>query len=293
MDHLETYLNHCQYYKRLSKHTLRAYRSDLKQFFNSDFSDVTDYLNDLILRTKKTSTLKRKIASLKSFYRYLEERNLCPENHLIRTKYQFQSEKRLPKTIPTHELKRLYHYLEHQMTQAKTNYAKKKACRNLLICLLLLATGLRISELCQLKREQLNLNSRTIQVLGKGNKERLLYIGHERTFQLLLDYLASDSPHQTDYLFPGKNHDEYLREQTIRLLLKTISKKLKFSKIITPHMFRHSFATMLLDDNVDIRYIQQLLGHSSIAVTQIYTHVSSTKQQEILVQHNPLNAINS
>lgn len=293
MNHLEAYLHHCQYYKRLSKHTLRAYRSDLKQFFNSDFSDVTDYLNDLILRTKKTSTLKRKIASLKSFYRYLEERNLCPENHLIRTKYQFQSEKRLPKTISSHELKQLYHYLEHQLAQAKTNYAKKKSCRNLLICLLLLATGLRISELCQLKREQLNLNSRTIQVIGKGNKERLLYIGHERTFQLLLDYLATDFPHQTTNLFPGKNHGEHLKEQTVRRLLRTISTTLKFSKIITPHMFRHSFATMLLDDNIDIRYIQQLLGHSSIAVTQIYTHVSSAKQQEILIHHNPLNTINS
>ncbi|MDO4432057.1 MAG: tyrosine-type recombinase/integrase [Aerococcaceae bacterium] len=288
---LRDYLIYCQRYKRLSNHTLRAYESDLKQFIHSEFSDIKDFIDFLALTTVKTSTLKRKIASLKSFYRYLEEQKICAENPLAKISYHFQSEKRLPKTIPYHELRQLYDYLEERVTLSKTPHAHRQSCRNLLLCLLLLATGLRISELCQLKLSQIHLRQRTIHVLGKGNKERILYIGHERTFQLLEEYLLNNFNHSSTYLFPGKETHDHLKEQSVRLLLKSISAKLNFSIPITPHMFRHSFATMLLDNNVDIRYIQQLLGHSSIAVTQIYTHVSSAKQQEILVHHNPLNAI--
>ncbi|HEX0345534.1 TPA: tyrosine-type recombinase/integrase, partial [Streptococcus pneumoniae] len=96
-----------------------------------------------------------------------------------------------------------------------------------------------------------------------------------------------------DFLFPGKHSPKPLSEQSVRLILKRIVEQNGLSKTITPHMFRHSFATMLLDNDVDIRYIQQILGHSSISITQIYTHVSHSKQKEILSSFNPMSVIHS
>lgn len=162
--------------------------------------------------------------------------------------------------------------------------------RNLLLISLLLSTGLRISELCNLKLDNINLENRTIQILGKGKKVRLLYIGNDKTLSLLEDYIAHHCSHSS-YLFTSVKNDDHLKEQSVRLSLKNISHSLQLKKHITPHMFRHSFATMLLDNGVDIRQIQHLLGHSNINVTQIYTHVSQSKQVEILSEHNPLNQI--
>ncbi|HEV1954952.1 TPA: tyrosine-type recombinase/integrase, partial [Streptococcus pneumoniae] len=96
-----------------------------------------------------------------------------------------------------------------------------------------------------------------------------------------------------DFLFPGKHSLKPLSEQSVRLVIKRIVEQNNFSRTITPHMFRHSFATMLLDSDVDIRYIQQILGHSSISITQIYTHVSHSKQKEILSSFNPVSVIHS
>lgn len=285
------YLEYCRFYKKLSKHSLRAYESDLRHFLCSEQNDVTEYIAQLTQHVKKTSTLKRKVASLKSFYKYLEDEQLLSENPLKGFQLRCRSERQLPKTISHKDLERLFHGLQQDTQQAKTPYAKHQSERNLLIFSLLLATGLRISELCQLTKSQIDLSRRLICIKGKGRKERILYIGNDTVYNLLESYLITHSFGSSDYIFPGKNNTSYLSEQSIRLILKRLSLQLQLQKIITPHMFRHSFATMLLDQNVDIRHIQHLLGHSSIAVTQIYTHVSQAKQEEILRKYNPLNQI--
>lgn len=286
-----TYLEYCKTHKRLSPHTIRAYKNDLTQFYNSNLDDVELYIEYLTKSNLKTSTLRRKIASLKVFYHYLKVQNLIENNPFHQVRFQFRTEKTLTKTISQKTLKHIYFYLEQKMTNAKTDYQKQKSLRNLLIISLLLSTGIRISELCHIRLNDISLSNHSLHIIGKGKKERIIYLGDYTTLLLLKKYISTYCNPSNTYLFLGKSSNNPLSEQSIRLVLKKIQKQIHLTISITPHMFRHSFATMLLDSDVDIRYIQQILGHSSISVTQIYTHVSQSKQKEILSLSNPITSI--
>lgn len=291
--HISTFLDYCKTHRRLSSHTIRAYKNDLLQFYNSNYSSVETYVEYLTKSNIKSNTLRRKIASLKVFYSYLKYHNLVDENPFNQLRFQFRTEKILPKTIPCDILKSIFSHLEQKVAYSKTKYQKQKAERNLLIISLLLSTGIRISELCHIHLKDINFSNRTLHIIGKGKKERILFLGDQTTFSLLKTYINKYCVRPNDYLFTGQNPLKALSEQSVRLILKKMVKKNNLSITITPHMFRHSFATMLLDKDVDIRYIQQILGHSSISVTQIYTHVSQSKQKEILTLCNPISSIRS
>ena len=290
---ISTYLDYCKTHKRLSSHTIRAYKNDLMQFYNSDYDNVESYIEQLTQSNIKTNTLRRKIACMKVFYNYLKYQNIIEENPFNQLRFQFRTEKILPKTIPHDILKSIFLYLEQRVVLSKTDYQKQHAERNLLIISLLLSTGIRISELCHIHLKDINLSNKTLRIIGKGKKERILFLGDQTTFNLLETYINKNGKESNDFLFPGKHSPKPLSEQSVRLILKRIVEQNSLSKTITPHMFRHSFATMLLDNDVDIRYIQQILGHSSISVTQIYTHVSHSKQKEILSSFNPMSVIHS
>lgn len=290
---ISTYLSYCETHKRLSTHTIRAYKNDLLQFYNSNYNNVESYIEFLTKSNIKSNTLRRKIASLKVFYNYLKFQDIIDENPFNQLRFQFRKEKILPKTIPYDILKSVYSYSEQKVIYSKSKYQKQKAERNLLIISLLLSTGIRISELCHIHFKDINFSNRTLHIIGKGKKERILFLGDQTTFSLLKTYINKYCVQPNDYLFTGQNPLKALSEQSVRLILKKLVKKNNLSITITPHMFRHSFATMLLDKDVDIRYIQQILGHSSISVTQIYTHVSQSKQKEILTLCNPISSIRS
>ena len=290
---ISTYLDYCKTHKRLSSHTIRAYKNDLMQFYNSDYDNVESYIEQLTQSNIKTNTLRRKIACMKVFYNYLKYQNIIEENPFNQLRFQFRIEKILPKTIPHDILKSIFIYLEQKVIVSKTDYQKQHAERNLLIISLLLSTGIRISELCHIHLKDINLSNKTLHIIGKGKKERILFLGDQKTFNLLETYINKTKNEPNDFLFPGKHSPKPLSEQSVRLILKRIVEQNSLSKTITPHMFRHSFATMLLDSDVDIRYIQQILGHSSISITQIYTHVSHSKQKEILSSFNPVSVIHS
>ena len=290
---ISNYLSYCKTHKRLSTHTIRAYKNDLLQFYNSNYNNVESYIEFLTKSNIKSNTLRRKIASLKVFYSYLKFQDIIDENPFNQLRFQFRNEKILPKTIPYDILKSVYSYLEQKVIYSKSKYQKQKAERNLLIISLLLSTGIRISELCHIHLKDINFSNRTLHIIGKGKKERILFLGDQTTFRLLKTYINKYCIQPNDYLFTGQNPLKALSEQSVRLILKKLVKKNNLSITITPHMFRHSFATMLLDKDVDIRYIQQILGHSSISVTQIYTHVSQSKQKEILTLCNPISSIRS
>lgn len=290
---ISTYLSYCETHKRLSTHTIRAYKNDLLQFYNSNYNNVESYIEFLTKSNIKSNTLRRKIASLKVFYNYLKFQDIIDENPFNQLRFQFRKEKILPKTIPYDILKSVYSYSEQKVIYSKSKYQKQKAERDLLIISLLLSTGIRISELCHIHLKDINFSNRTLHIIGKGKKERILFLGDQTTFSLLKTYINKYCFQPNDYLFTGQNPLKALSEQSVRLILKKLVKKNNLSITITPHMFRHSFATMLLDKDVDIRYIQQILGHSSISVTQIYTHVSQSKQKEILTLCNPISSIRS
>ena len=160
---------------------------------------------------------------------------------------------------------------------AKTNFQTIISIRNIAIIGLLFSTGIRISELCNIKVADINFNEKTLKIFGKGSKERILYIGNETVVDFCKKYKQLN------------RFGKQISDQSVRIFLKNIESELKLTEHITPHMFRHTFATTLLEKDVDIRYIQSILGHSSISTTQIYTHVTYFKQIEILTEKNPIN----
>ena len=156
---------------------------------------------------------------------------------------------------------------------------------------LLFATGIRISELCSLKMNDINLYDRTILIYGKGAKERKLQIGNDDVIKILEKYKNTylNGIKRTNHFFVNPN-GRPLSDQSVRRAINKYTSLAAIELHITPHMFRHTLATSLLEADVDIRYIQEMLGHSSINITEIYTHVAMSKQRDILTTKHPRNS---
>lgn len=293
-DYRERYLKDCALRKRLSDKTIRAYQIDLNQFFiflknaADDENAVKSYIHDLNERYEKCKTIKRKLASIKAYYAYLEYEELIDHSPFRKIRTQMKEPKILPKIISKNDLQAIFDYLLQCVAIADTQYKMLMAVRNLALSQLLLATGIRISELCNIRKSDLNLNEKCLRIWGKGAKERIIYIGNDGVVNMLKKYADMTEDMQCEYFFLSKYHTR-LSEQSVRILLQNLESELQLTHHITPHMFRHTFATSLLEKDVDTRYIQQILGHSSIATTQIYTYVSAKKQKEVLMKRNPLN----
>lgn len=183
----------------------------------------------------------------------------------------------------------IFNYAYQVKRNTQTEYGNAVALRNVLILELLFATGMRISELCSLTIEQVYFTDYIIKIYGKGSKERLIQICNKNVQRLLNEY--KNTLTNNKYFFTNRLHKR-LSEQSVRNMINNYSIQSGVTLHITPHMFRHSFATLLLEEDVDIRYIQQMLGHSSITTTQIYTHISINKQKIILTEKHPRNKLN-
>ncbi len=289
-NYFEGYFSFCHYQKRLNEKTLKAYRIDLKQvktyFYDKELNkeNINKYI--VFLKSKyKTKTIKRKITTLKSFVNYLEYEEIIENNPFKNINIKFKEEFILPKIIPLLEIEKIINYIYNEYKIKDNNISK---LRDLLLVQLLISTGMRVSEISNLKLYDININNNTFKINGKGDKERIIYINNEKLKNTLIKYIEKHSGNE--YLFVN-NRGSRLSEQSIRFMLKKYAKLSGVQLKITPHMFRHTFATMLLDEDVDIRHIQQILGHSSIITTQIYTHMSISKQKEILNFKNPINKI--
>lgn len=290
------YLDYCQNQKRLDAKTLRAYRIDLSQFCRhiqpAEISEITPkQLENFITglhQQYKPRTVKRKIASLKALFHYFEYRDLIERNPFSKIQVKFREPVLLPKTIPLHTVEIFLSTIYKQMADAKTDYQKRNALRDAAVIELLFATGMRISELCSLDVESVNLYDRTILIYGKGSKERKVQIGNDDVVSILERYKTD---FQTEiqgcgHFFANQNGKE-LSDQAVRRMINRYTSLAAIDLHITPHMFRHTFATSLLEADVDIRYIQEILGHSSINITEIYTHVAMSKQRDILTTKHP------
>ena len=292
----KNYLEYCRFQKRLDAKTLKAYRIDLTQFLdcvtNCNISSITpDTLEKYIARLHqmyKPKTVKRKIASLKAFFHYLEYKDILERNPFNKIQVKFREPTTLPKTIPLHTVETFLCTIYRQRQNAKTDYQRKNALRDVAIIELLFATGMRISELCSLKREDVNLYECTILIHGKGSKERIIQIGSEDVVTILKEYQDTFKSQilKCGHFFANQNGSA-LSDQAIRRMINKYTSIAAIELHITPHMFRHTFATCLLEADVDIRYIQEMLGHSSINITEIYTHVAMSKQRDILMKKHP------
>jgi len=296
--YIKNYLDFCAYQKRLDQKTLKAYRIDLTQFHIHNLSASIGEINSDIIekyivhlnQMYKPKTVKRKIASLKAFFHYLEYKGVISTSPFNKIQIKFRDPLILPKTIPLYTIETLLRTIYNQYNNAKTDYQKKNALRDAAIVELLFSTGIRISELCNLKSIDVDLYEKTILIYGKGSKERRLQIGNDSVANTLEMYKTSFQPEiqQSNFFFVNQNGTP-LSDQSVRRLLTKYSSLASIDLHITPHMFRHTFATSLLEADVDIRYIQEMLGHSSINVTEIYTHVTLSKQRDILTTKHPRN----
>lgn len=293
------YLNYCKIHKNLDPKTIKAYRIDLEQFVSIisvnelpiDKDTLMLYLSK-IHEMYQPRTIKRKIASVKALFHYLEYEEIIESNPFSKIDLSFRQPKRLPKTIPANIIQTFLSTIYKEKDTARTLYQKKAIIRDIAVMELLFATGMRISELCSLRQVNLDLTNRTVLIFGKGAKERMLQIGNDDVIAALATYKMhfSEELSQTEWLFVNRLHNR-LSEQSVRYMINHYVDIAGIEMHITPHMFRHSFATLLLEADVDIRYIQKMLGHSSITTTQIYTSVSMNKQKEILEVKHPRNGM--
>ncbi|MDE7478711.1 MAG: tyrosine-type recombinase/integrase [Lachnospiraceae bacterium] len=293
---ITNYLEYCQNQKRLDSKTLRAYRIDLTQFFNhiqtAGISEITPEILEKFIaelhQKYKPKTVKRKIASLKALFHYFEYRELIERNPFNKVQVKFREPVLLPKTIPLHTVETFLSTIYNQLSDAKTDYRKRNALRDAAVIELLFATGMRISELCSLQPNNVNLYDRTILIYGKGSKERKVQIGNDDVANILERYKNSfQTEIQSCGHFFANQNGKALSDQSVRRMINKYTSLAAIDLHITPHMFRHTFATSLLEADVDIRYIQEILGHSSINITEIYTHVAMSKQKDILTMKHP------
>mgnify|MGYP002509974264 FL=1 len=298
--YISKYIEYCEYRKRLDSKTLKAYKIDLKQFeiFCTNLSDcfaknvVDDFITNLH-KQYKPKTVKRKIASLKAFFHHMEYKELLNENPFAKLDIRFREAKLLPKTIPFHSIQTFLSTLYTQKELAESEYQLRCCIRDIAVIELLFATGMRISELCSLKPSDIDFESRNILIYGKGAKERIIQLGNQEVISALILYQETFKKdiEICGYFFVNRLQHK-LSDQSVRFMINHYAELAGISQHITPHMFRHSFATLLLEQDVDIRYIQRMLGHSSISTTEIYTHVSNTKQKDILTNKHPRNQMN-
>ncbi len=290
------YLLDCEYQKGLERKTLKAYRIDLTQFaaflaqggLSLDREGVTAYIA-VLHQGYKPRSVRRKIASVKAFCGYLEYEGMLEENPFAKLRLKLDPPLILPRTISLPDIEGIL----AAAYRIKKETPGNTPLRDVAVLELLFATGIRVSELCSLHPSDVRLSEGEIKIYGKGAKERFVQIANPSVLQALQEYrtVFATPIEQSDAFFVNRLCRP-LSDQSVRGIVRKYAKLAGIEQRITPHMFRHSFATLLLEEDVDIRYIQRLLGHSSIVTTQIYTHVAGKKQRDILATKHPRNQMN-
>ncbi|MDR1883226.1 MAG: tyrosine-type recombinase/integrase [Prevotella sp.] len=298
---IRDFLFHCQFEKNLSSKTLRAYTIDLMQFslyikgtederrFKAMSKDtLKNYLQEI--SHFKAKTIKRKVASLKAMLNFLEYEDDGYINPFRKIKVRLKEPSLLPSVMTLNEVKKILSvmYKDLENNNNTDRYTYRSQVRNLAIIEILFSTGMRVSEICNLKLQDINLRNGVIKVFGKGSKERIIQICQSETISIIRNYyqLHKEQIKPESHFFVNRLGLP-LSTQSVRLMVKFYVNKAGLTKHVTPHTFRHTFATLLLEEDVDIKYIQNMLGHSSIAITQIYTHVNVSKQKKILTTKHP------
>lgn len=291
MDRVEEFLDYLIYQRNYSKYTEENYRNDLMEYFSFlareklnykkiVYSDVRFYLMYLKDEKKeKNSSINRKLSTLRSFYKYLQNKNEVKVNAFSYIS-GLKNEKKLPRYFEYNELEELL---------SVSDITKPLGQRDQLLLELLYATGVRVGELVNIKLTDISRQDQTIIVLGKGNKERIASFGDyaKESLELYLkDGYQKLNIHNSSYLFLN-NQGGPLTERGVRYILDKIIKKTSLNKHISPHMLRHSFATHLLNEGCDLLSVQALLGHESISATQIYTHVTTDRLKEVYYHSFP------
>ncbi|MFC1865064.1 tyrosine recombinase XerC [Chloroflexota bacterium] len=289
------YINYLEVERNASPYTVRNYTTDLLGFFDFlrdkkvdslkevDRYVLRDYLSHLMEQGIVKPSIARKLSGIRSFYRYLLREGIVSANPVATTSSP-KLDRRLPSFLTIEEAKRLLEAPDLSSPVGQRDQAFME---------LLYASGLRVSELAKLNLEQVNLDTREIRVWGKGSKERMVLMG-EPAAEALRAYLQQGRPklfgtkiRMTNALFINR-YGQRLTERSVQKILESYANIVGIGKRVHPHMLRHTFATHLLDGGADLRVVQELLGHASLASTQIYTHVSKSQAKKVYLSAHPM-----
>jgi len=284
---LTAYLDYLRHIKKYSPHTVSAYESDIHQFLEYfkdggitiDKSSIRDFITEIYLRTGKKTTVARKIYAVKSFYTYLLKQGKIPKNPFdaIGTP---KIDKMLPEILTEKEM---LEFLDKLPDDTFLNL------RNKAIFEFLYATGLRISELTGLRMIDVNFSEGLLRVLGKGKKERIVpFNNYSKTIVLrYLDEVRKKFIAPVDYIFLNNRGKKITPRAVEKILQNTYRTIAGTKKHVYPHLFRHSFATHLLQRGANLRIIQELLGHSSLSTTEKYTNLNYEDLLHVYRQYHP------
>ncbi len=296
------YINHLEAERNVSPYTVRNYTTDLvgnykrgseKGFFQFlrlkeigelgevDKHVLRDYISWLMEQGVAKASIARKLSAIRSFYRYLAREEILPDNPL-RDASAPKLDRRLPSFLTIEETVRLL---------KAPDLASPQGLRDRAIIELIYAAGLRVSELVKINLEQINFDSGEIRVWGKGSKERLVLIG-EPAARALANYIRQGRPkllgkRSGDALFLNR-YGSRLSERIVQMILEKYAALAGLDKRVYPHLLRHTFATHMLDGGADLRVVQELLGHASLASTQIYTHVTKSQARKVYLSAHPM-----
>ncbi|WP_019911653.1 tyrosine-type recombinase/integrase [Paenibacillus sp. HW567] len=301
-EYLEKYVTYLIIEKNLSPKSIKAYLSDLNMLqnwlienkMNSVTSDILhlyfhSFNNSCLL---KDSTIKRKYISIKAFFLFLVHKNWIEQSPLHNFGKRFKTSKRIPKTLAVEEIERLLQSPLRDREQLTTPFRTRLSIRNDAIIDLLFSTGIRIGELAQIHLQDIDLKNRVVVIFGKGRKERLLYLSSTELIDKINDWMEVRELFrpQCDTLFLNK-YGKALSIYGIEDIFSKYRKLASINEKATPHYLRHSFATQLLENGADLRAVQEILGHSSVSTTEIYTEVSVKRKRDVLSQFNPRNRL--
>lgn len=289
-----TYLNNFISYltnnKRYSPYTITSYKKDTYDYLeflkknnidikNSNYKIVEEYSKYLYKKKLSKRSIARKYSSIRTFYNYLEKKNIL-ENNVFNLLENPKKEEKLPRFINEYELDKMFEIPDNS----------PKGQRDRLILEILYGTGVRVSELVNIKINDIDFNNNSIKVRGKGNKDRYVFYG-KYCKEAINNYIKNGrisllNGQTYDYLLLnrfGKN----ISVVSIRKILNEIINKCSLDIKISPHVLRHTFATHLLNEGADIMHVKELLGHSSLSTTSIYTHVTNEKIKEVYYKTHP------
>lgn len=291
---LDAYFAYCRFQKNLDPKTLKAYKIDLTQFLEWTQSQIEvsrtemeQYIETLVRRHKIT-TVKRKVAAIKAFYRYLVYEEQIHHSPFEKIQLRFRQELLLPRTIDRGTLGKIFAAAYQARERATTTSGKQSATRDVAVLELLFASGVRVSELCTITCDNLDLRNKVVLIRGKGNKERKIYLASPQVLEALTAYNNDRDQLRAQEPFFFLNRDgRRLSEQSVRRIINKYTSLAEPHGHYTPHMFRHSFATYLWDQCGDVYEVKEILGHSSIKTTERYVHASFERQKRVLSANHP------
>lgn len=285
--------------KNLSEKTITAYKSDLNDFNsfvnNHELSNesILQYIQELtIARNLKDSTINRKIIVLKMFFEYLHSKNYIENNFFSSHHFKFKKEKKLPKTLAIKETSKLLSCVSDQSINASRDFEKWKTTRNLALIDILISTGIRIAEAANISINDIINSERIILIHGKGRKQRLIYISCPETWNNITLWIKMRKTRttNTDMLFVNRYGDP-ISIHGIEYIYNSLKIQSGININSTPHYLRHTFATNLLANGADLRSVQEILGHSSVSTTEIYTEVTTKRKKQVLNKYNYRNKL--